>query len=88
MIPSELLPIKPAWFGEQEKGEVKMKRIYRSSKEHVIAGVCGGMGEYFDQDPVLFRIIFVLVTLLFGFGILAYLVFWISIPKDTKKITH
>lgn len=62
-----------------------MKRIYRSSKERVIAGVCGGMGEYFDKDPVLFRILFVLVTLLFGFGILAYLVFWVSIPKDTKK---
>ncbi|MFH0828381.1 MAG: PspC domain-containing protein [Candidatus Omnitrophota bacterium] len=65
-----------------------MKRIYRSSKERVIAGVCGGMGEYFDKDPVLFRIIFVLVTLLFGFGVLAYLVFWVSIPKDIRKITR
>ncbi len=63
-----------------------MKRIYRSSKERVIAGVCGGMGEYFGKDPVLFRVLFVLVTLLLGFGILAYLVFWISIPKDTKKL--
>jgi phage shock protein C len=62
-----------------------MKRIYRSTKERVFAGVCGGMGEYFDKDPVLFRIIFVLVTLILGFGILAYLVFWISIPKDTKR---
>jgi phage shock protein C len=64
-----------------------MKRIYRSSKEKVLAGVCGGMGEYFDKDPVLFRVLFVLVTLMFGFGILAYLVFWISIPKDTQKFT-
>ena len=64
-----------------------MKRIYRSSKEKVIAGVCGGMGEYFDKDPVLFRILFVLVTLIFGFGILAYLVFWIAIPKDTQKFS-
>lgn len=62
-----------------------MKRIYRSSKERVIAGVCGGMGEYFDKDPVLFRILFVLVTLVIGFGILAYLVMWVSIPKDTKR---
>jgi phage shock protein C len=62
-----------------------MKRIYRSSKEKVIAGVCAGMGEYFDKDPVLFRILFVLVTLIFGFGILAYLVFWISIPKDPAR---
>jgi len=64
-----------------------MKRIYRSSTERVIAGVCGGMGEYFDKDPVLFRILFVLVTLIFGFGILAYLVFWISVPKDTHKFS-
>ena len=64
-----------------------MKRIYRSSKEKVIAGVCGGMGEYFDKDPVLFRIIFVLVTLIFGVGILAYLVFWISTPRDTRKFS-
>lgn len=63
-----------------------MRRIYRSSQEKVIAGVCGGMGEYFDKDPVLFRILFVLVTLMFGFGILAYLVFWISIPKDAQKL--
>ena len=62
-----------------------MKRIYRSSKERVIAGVCGGMGEYFDKDPVLFRILFCLVTLFAGFGILAYLIFWICIPGDTKR---
>ena len=63
-----------------------MKRIYRSSKEKVIAGVCGGMGEYFDKDPVLFRILFVLVTLFLGFGVFAYLVFWIAIPKDNRKV--
>ena len=62
-----------------------MKRIYRSSRERVIAGVCGGLGEYFDKDPVLFRILFVLVTLIFGFGVLAYLVMWVSMPKDTKR---
>jgi phage shock protein C len=62
-----------------------MKRIYRSSKDKVIAGVCGGMGEYFDKDPVLFRILFALVTLMVGFGIVAYLIFWIAIPKDTQK---
>jgi len=63
-----------------------MKRIYRSTKERVIAGVCGGLGEYFDKDPVLFRIIFVLVTLAGGFGVLAYAVMWIAVPKDTRKV--
>jgi phage shock protein C len=51
-----------------------MKRIYRSSKEKVFAGVCGGLGEYFVKDPVFFRIMFVVVTLLWGFGVMVYLV--------------
>jgi phage shock protein C len=62
-----------------------MKRIYRSSKEKVFAGVCGGLGEYFVKDPVFFRIMFVVVTLLWGFGVMVYLVMWLCIPKDTNK---
>jgi len=63
-----------------------MKRLYRSSTERVIAGVCGGLGIYFDKDPVLFRILFVIITILWGTGILLYLVMWISVPKDTKRL--
>ncbi len=62
-----------------------MKRLYRSSKERVIAGVCGGLGEYFDKDPVLFRLLFVIIAILFGSGILIYIIMWLSIPKDTKR---
>jgi phage shock protein C len=56
-------------------------RLYRSTKDKVIAGVCGGMGEYFDLDPVLFRIVWILLALAFGLGIVAYLIAWIIIPK-------
>ncbi len=62
-----------------------MKRIYRSSKEKVFAGVCGGLGEYFDKDPVFFRIMFVVITLLWGFGLMVYLIMWLCIPNDTKR---
>ncbi len=59
-----------------------MKRIYRSRQNKVIAGVCGGIGEYFNIDPVLIRVLFVLLVLLQGFGILAYIIAWIIIPKN------
>lgn len=57
-----------------------MKRLYKSREDRVIAGVCGGVGEYFNIDPVLIRIIWVLLAILGGSGILAYLVGMIIIP--------
>ena len=61
-----------------------MKRLYLSDKERKIAGVCGGLSEVFDVDPVIFRIIFVVTSMMGGLGIIAYLIFWISTPKKTK----
>ena len=58
-----------------------MKRLYLSVKEKKIAGVCGGLGNYFGVDPVIFRIIFMLAALMGGFGIVAYLIFWVATPK-------
>jgi len=60
-----------------------MKRLYRSKEEKKIGGVCGGLGRYFDKDPVFFRIIFAMITLFPpGCGILLYLVMWFIVPKD------
>ena len=61
------------------------KTLLRSSKNKVIAGVCGGLGEYFELDPVLFRLLFVAVTLLGGSGVLIYIILWLVIPEDTSK---
>lgn len=58
-----------------------LKRLYRSRNEKIIAGVCGGVAEYFNIDPVIVRIIWVVISLMWGFGILAYLIAWIIIPK-------
>ncbi|MCC6177494.1 MAG: PspC domain-containing protein [Chloroflexi bacterium] len=55
-------------------------RLYRSRSQKMIAGVCGGLGEYFDVDPVLVRLLFVVTALISGIGILAYIVFWIVVP--------
>ena len=58
------------------------KRLYRSTTHKVIAGVCGGLGEYFNLDPVFIRVIAVILALIpHGFGIVAYIIAWIIIPK-------
>jgi phage shock protein C len=58
------------------------KRLHRSRSEKMIAGVCGGLAEYLDMDPTLVRLLWVLVVLLAGSGILAYLILWVVIPLD------
>ena len=57
------------------------KRLYKSEKEKMIAGVAGGLGEYFGIDPVLTRIAFVAFVFIHGVGIIAYIVLWIVMPK-------
>jgi phage shock protein C len=64
-----------------------MKRLYRSSTDKKIAGVCGGLGEYFQIDPIIFRIIFVVLVFAgFAPGVLPYIVLWILIPKKPAPI--
>jgi phage shock protein C len=58
------------------------KRLYRSRKERMIAGVCGGLGEYFGIDPTLVRILFVVGMLMGGPGLLAYLILLIVVPEE------
>ncbi len=52
----------------------------RSPKNKIIAGVCGGLGEYFQIDPVIFRLIFLLLVIGCGFGVILYFILWICIP--------
>ena len=60
-----------------------MKRIYRSQEDKKIAGILGGLGELFDIDPTLVRLLFVFIGLATGIIplVVAYLVGWIIIPK-------
>jgi phage shock protein C len=48
--------------------------------------VCGGIGHYFDLDPTLIRVLFVLFALAFGGGFLAYIVLWIIIPLEPETL--
>jgi phage shock protein C len=59
-----------------------MKRLYLSEKDRKIGGVCGGIGEYFERDSTVIRVLFILLALFsFGLGILAYIAMWLVIPK-------
>ncbi|NWF90018.1 MAG: PspC domain-containing protein [Ignavibacteriaceae bacterium] len=57
------------------------KTLHRSIKNKVIGGVAGGLAEYFDIDPVLVRVLFVVSFLFHGAGLLAYIVLWIAVPQ-------
>lgn len=65
---------------KQRKGGIK--RLYRSGRDKVLGGVCGGIGEYLNVDPVLIRLIWVVGALLWGAGIVLYIIAWIIIPRN------
>jgi phage shock protein C len=58
------------------------KRLQRSRTERMIAGVCGGVAEYFEVDPTLVRLIWVAITVMAGAGILLYLIMWVIMPLE------
>jgi len=61
-----------------------MKKLYRSENDRKIAGICAGIGEYFDIDPVLIRLIWVVFAFAAGGGIIAYLIAWMIIPEGSN----
>ena len=61
-----------------------MKKLFLSNTDRKIAGVCAGLGEHFDKDPVIFRILFIVLSFMGGFGILAYLLMWLIVPRRPK----
>ncbi len=66
---------------------IEPKKLYRSVDDRIVAGVCGGLGKYFDIDPVIFRILFVLLALLHGAGIIIYIIMIIVIRREDDPRT-
>lgn len=59
-----------------------MKQLYRSTTNRKLAGVCGGLGEYFAIDPTLIRVVFVILALPGGLpGVIPYVILWIVVPE-------
>jgi phage shock protein PspC (stress-responsive transcriptional regulator) len=69
-------------MGDEEPQVKRKRRLYRDPQETVLGGVCGGLAAYFNLDPVITRIIFVILTLITtGVGVLAYIILWIAVPQ-------
>lgn len=60
------------------------KRLYRSRKDRVIAGICGGLGDYFGIDPTWVRLLFVLFFFLGGSAFLVYIIMWLIVPLEPQ----
>jgi phage shock protein PspC (stress-responsive transcriptional regulator) len=58
-----------------------MRKLHRLSEARKIAGICAGLGEYFELDPVLFRLLFVISMFFGGVGLLVYVLLWILVPE-------
>lgn len=62
------------------------KRLYKSNTNRMINGVCGGIAEYFDIDPTLIRLGWVLFCAMGGSGFLAYIIAAIIIPRNPEEV--
>jgi len=69
--------------------KTEQKRLFRSEKNKVFAGICGGIGEYTNVDPVIFRLLWVLATAFTGVvpGAVAYVVAIFIVPKNVREIS-
>jgi phage shock protein C len=63
------------------------KRLFRSRDDRMIAGVCGGLGDYLGLDPVWLRLLFILLLFAWGIGLWAYLILWIIVPLEGREMT-
>lgn len=57
-------------------------KLYLSDTDKKIAGVCGGLSDYFDIDSTIIRIVWLVASLTFGTGIILYIAFWIVVPRE------
>ena len=60
------------------------RKLYRSRSQRMIAGVCGGLADYFDIDATLVRVLFLLLAVFGGTGLVIYIVMWVIVPDISK----
>jgi phage shock protein C len=58
------------------------QRLYRSRDDRMLAGVCGGLAQFFSIDPTIVRLIFVILAIMGGPGLLIYIIMWIVVPEE------
>ena len=60
------------------------RKLYRSQSQRMLAGVCGGLAEYFNVDATLIRVLFLVLAVFGGSGLLIYVVMWLIVPDISK----
>jgi phage shock protein C len=78
-----------SYCGARQNSGTPHRRLMRSATDSKIAGVCGGLGEYFNVDPTVVRLVWVILSICpggFVGGIVAYLLAWIIIPKAPHAV--
>lgn len=69
---------------EKKENTSKKKQLYRSEKDSKLFGVCGGFAEYFNIDSTLVRVIWIICSLIWGIGLIAYLLCALIMPKESE----
>jgi len=62
-----------------------LRKLYRSRENKILAGVCGGVGEYFQIDPVIIRLLWIVLSLVWGFGVILYIIAIFIIPPEPQE---
>jgi phage shock protein C len=60
------------------------RKLYRSRNQRMLAGVCGGLAEYFNVDATLIRVLFLVLAVFGGTGLVIYVVMWLIVPDVSK----
>ena len=81
----------PADFGEPrtptgDTGKAAVRHLYRSRSNRSIAGICGGLADFFDADATMIRLLTLLLVLFGGLSIWVYVLLWIIVPKAPKRL--
>jgi phage shock protein C len=75
--------------GVANSAPVPVKRLMRSSRDKKLGGVCAGLAEYFDVDPTLIRVVWLIALFCGGVGLLLYIILWIVLPlAPTTTVMH
>ena len=61
---------------------MEYKRLYRSNRDVMLGGVAGGLAEYFNIDPTIIRLLFILLTFAGGPGLIIYFLLWVIVPRN------
>jgi phage shock protein C len=72
------------WKGGDVMTDTHTRTLYRSRTNRQIAGVCGGLAEYFHLDATLIRVLFAVLAVFGGSGLLLYLVLWLVVPEEPQ----